>query len=332
MAETLKRTFHGCLTCRKRKVRCLGGGNPCQNCTRMNITCHSSFETNLRIRVSTPNGQKAVDSKPAEPIRRAQQRPSPPAPAAPVPDVITTNGSDNDMYAANYHYSQFTTLPQQSPGFITASFPMHHTYTDVSSQGLTALAHTPDLGHLQHYPVTTTAAAAAAAAATTWNTFNDFAYLDPALDPHHHHHQHLFNTNTHTLDMHHQTPSPQAPTIPSMPQMAFNAWMPDTTATTTSPSSVPSNFIAENVVVPQQQEGPKEWVPKRRRRNKRTTSPKETTPTEEAATATNGGGEEAMMTMMGSDGFHQGHDHMQGEYAVGMGDGWYGTVPGDYGR
>lgn len=31
----------------------------------MNITCHSSFDTNLRIRVSTPNGQKTVDAKTA---------------------------------------------------------------------------------------------------------------------------------------------------------------------------------------------------------------------------------------------------------------------------
>src|SRR5688500_2135355 len=72
----------GCLTCRKRKVRC-HGGNPCQNCSRMNITCHSSFDTNLRIRVSTPNGQKVVDTKPvskrepAEAPKPQQQRPVP---------------------------------------------------------------------------------------------------------------------------------------------------------------------------------------------------------------------------------------------------------------
>ncbi|KAM7194759.1 hypothetical protein V8F20_007779, partial [Naviculisporaceae sp. PSN 640] len=52
----------GCLTCRKRKVRCRGG-DPCQNCARMNITCHSSFDTNLRIRVSTSTGQKDVGTK-----------------------------------------------------------------------------------------------------------------------------------------------------------------------------------------------------------------------------------------------------------------------------
>ncbi|KAK3951250.1 hypothetical protein QBC32DRAFT_371322 [Pseudoneurospora amorphoporcata] len=40
--QPLKRTFHGCLTCRKRKVR--------------------SFDTNLRIRVSTPTGAKDVET------------------------------------------------------------------------------------------------------------------------------------------------------------------------------------------------------------------------------------------------------------------------------
>lgn len=49
------------MTCRKRKVRCKGG-DPCQNCARMNITCHSSFDTNLRIRVSTPTGAKDVET------------------------------------------------------------------------------------------------------------------------------------------------------------------------------------------------------------------------------------------------------------------------------
>ncbi|KAH8887472.1 hypothetical protein GQ53DRAFT_827258 [Thozetella sp. PMI_491] len=76
MGEPLKRTFHGCLTCRKRKVRCQGG-NPCQNCVRMNITCHSSFENNLRVMVPTPSGQKTVgfgtqadQPKPAAAVRQ----------------------------------------------------------------------------------------------------------------------------------------------------------------------------------------------------------------------------------------------------------------------
>ncbi|KAM7221751.1 hypothetical protein V8F06_002959 [Rhypophila decipiens] len=70
MGDALKRTFHGCLTCRKRKVRCRGG-DPCQNCARMNITCHSSFDTNLRIRVSTSTGQKDVGSRPKPKLMRA---------------------------------------------------------------------------------------------------------------------------------------------------------------------------------------------------------------------------------------------------------------------
>ncbi|KAK3297550.1 uncharacterized protein B0H64DRAFT_372899 [Chaetomium fimeti] len=62
MAQPLKRTFHGCLTCRRRKVRCLGG-SPCPNCSKMNIACHSSFETNLRVRVATATGQRDLQTK-----------------------------------------------------------------------------------------------------------------------------------------------------------------------------------------------------------------------------------------------------------------------------
>jgi hypothetical protein len=56
----------GCLTCRRRKVRCLGG-NPCLNCSRMRIACESSFDNNLRIRVSTPTGQRDLSSRPVSP-------------------------------------------------------------------------------------------------------------------------------------------------------------------------------------------------------------------------------------------------------------------------
>lgn len=42
-------------------MRC-HGGNPCQNCARMNVTCHSSFETNMRVSVASPGGQKDLNS------------------------------------------------------------------------------------------------------------------------------------------------------------------------------------------------------------------------------------------------------------------------------
>ncbi|KAK4229870.1 hypothetical protein QBC38DRAFT_79494 [Podospora fimiseda] len=317
MTETLKRTFHGCLTCRKRKVRCLGGGNPCQNCTRMNITCHSSFETNLRIRVSTPNGQKAVDNTSSK--STTNKRPSP----TPAPEVITTSANANtNIYSNNYHYSQFpssSSLQQQSPGGFmnTTSFQ----YPDASAaQGLNVA----EFDQLQHYPTTTTA--------TSWNTFNsnDFAYVvDPSLDHHHQQQQqYLFNQTPSPQTIHHHTPPTQA-------QMAFNAWMP-TGAQSVVPSSpnfvIDGNNLAGTV---QQREGPKEWVPKRRRRNLKRgvkeSSGSPAAPEGEVVVSTNGG-VEGMMVMEG-DGFDFGHAQ-DGYGVVGMGAaeaGWYGGDVG-YGR
>ncbi|KAK3359267.1 hypothetical protein B0T25DRAFT_514833 [Lasiosphaeria hispida] len=120
MAEQLKRTFHGCLTCRKRKVRC-HGGSPCQNCSRMNITCHSSFDTNLRIRVSTPTGQKTVDTKPVpkrEPEPPRQQR------VDPKPSYLPQFDPRHDAFAASFE-PQFTSFSFAHPPSAYALEPPH---------------------------------------------------------------------------------------------------------------------------------------------------------------------------------------------------------------
>ena len=41
------RTFSGCLTCRKRKVKCDSQSSPCGNCKRMKLSCRASFWTNF---------------------------------------------------------------------------------------------------------------------------------------------------------------------------------------------------------------------------------------------------------------------------------------------
>ncbi|KAK3325639.1 hypothetical protein B0H66DRAFT_133253 [Apodospora peruviana] len=117
MAEPLKRTFHGCLTCRKRKVRCRGG-DPCQNCSRMNITCHSSFDTNLRIRVSTPTGQKDVGTK-LKPTRGPEPRPGPMSAISPS----FVDFDDHSKPFATDFQNQFTTFPATSPLSAFASEP-----------------------------------------------------------------------------------------------------------------------------------------------------------------------------------------------------------------
>lgn len=86
MAQPLGRTFHGkhwskptefnsdiligCLTCRKRKVRCRGGGDPCQNCSRMNLDCHGSFDENLRISFGGSSGQSKKERNQPKPRSR----------------------------------------------------------------------------------------------------------------------------------------------------------------------------------------------------------------------------------------------------------------------
>ena len=146
MADTLKRTFHGelmpskskthpkrgrgdgdeltaqltgCLTCRKRKVRCRGG-DPCQNCSRMNITCHSSFDTNLRIRVSTSTGQKDVGARP-KPARATNPKPQPVM--AVSPSLIDFDSRTKPM-APNFQ-SHFNTFHLASPSPIFASEPQN---------------------------------------------------------------------------------------------------------------------------------------------------------------------------------------------------------------
>ena len=42
------RTFTGCLTCRRRKVKCPGPALPCRACSRLQLECRSPFSKNLR--------------------------------------------------------------------------------------------------------------------------------------------------------------------------------------------------------------------------------------------------------------------------------------------
>ncbi len=46
------RTFFGCLTCRKRKVKCDAqqplSHSPCKNCSRLDISCIPSFHSNFK--------------------------------------------------------------------------------------------------------------------------------------------------------------------------------------------------------------------------------------------------------------------------------------------
>jgi len=90
----------------------------------MNITCHSSFDTNLRIRVSTPNGQKLVDNKPAakrEPVVPPKQQTS-----IPNPPYLGTYGVRNDPYTGNFQpqFSSFS-FSQPTTSYASESSTLH---------------------------------------------------------------------------------------------------------------------------------------------------------------------------------------------------------------
>ncbi|KAK4203680.1 hypothetical protein QBC40DRAFT_16838 [Triangularia verruculosa] len=244
MADTLKRTFHGCLTCRKRKVRCLGG-NPCQNCSRMNITCHSSFDTNLRIRVSTPTGQKLVDNKP-QPIRGLRRLPQPPASVAPPlggtasTAPSTFDGSGNENYVATSfepHFSSFSlSQPPPPAASYASSVPsIHHQFTTA--------AQSVSLPSFDNSLYT-----------STWNSSFDFSCIDPSLDPGRF--DNGFNNGASTSMM----ASP----------MSYGDMMPGLSSFTGA--GMPSLLSENDFSAFPAQEGTKEWVPKRRRRTKKAAS------------------------------------------------------------
>src|SRR4051794_3089042 len=79
----------------------------------MNITCHSSFDTNLRIRVSTPNGQKVVDTKPA-PKRERVEQPRQPRPLPTSPPAYLGYGVGSDPFVTSYQ-PQFSTFTFAQP-------------------------------------------------------------------------------------------------------------------------------------------------------------------------------------------------------------------------
>ncbi|KAK0663986.1 hypothetical protein QBC41DRAFT_234085 [Cercophora samala] len=254
MADTLKRTFHGCLTCRKRKVRCLGG-SPCQNCSRMNITCHSSFETNLRIRVSTPTGQKVVDSKPA-PIRGLRRLPQPPAstPPAATPSFNDTSQNENHPpISFEPHFSSFSLSqpPPPPPSGYVASMPPIQQFTTTTTTQPQAVLSLPSFDSGLY----------------TWNGGFDFTCIDPSLETAGGF-SNSFNNHTSSLGvMSHNNNNNNNNTD----LMGYADLMSGLPAAFTGGAQIPS-LLSENgflVGFPAQEGGTREWVPKRRRRGKK---------------------------------------------------------------
>lgn len=229
MSEQLKRTFHGCLTCRKRKVRC-HGGTPCQNCSRMNITCHSSFDTNLRIRVSTPNGQKVVDTKPA-PNREPAEKPQHQHPLSTSPPYVgyavhSVPSAPSDPYATSFQ-----------PQFNSFSF----------AQPTTSFAPEPPTLHFA--PPTTLSGAIPGIDAGQfnpgiWNPF-DFNTIDSPLG----------RDFLPRVDV--------GLTVPTILPPMFDTFLPPTPAS--QPYSI-SDSEGSTSSQSQNREAPKEWVPRRRKR------------------------------------------------------------------
>ncbi|KAK0626676.1 hypothetical protein B0T14DRAFT_492960 [Immersiella caudata] len=229
MAEQLKRTFHGCLTCRKRKVRC-HGGNPCQNCSRMNITCHSSFDTNLRIRVSTPNGQKVVDTKPVskrEPVeapKRQQQ-----GPASQHTYLGLGYSVRNDPHVANFQ-PQFSSFSFAQPTTTYPPEPSTAHLAPPSSLGGT----TPAIDPGQFNGM--------------WSPF-DFSAIDPDLG----------RDFMPRVDL--GVPAPM-----NLPPVFDSSFLPPTPGS--QPYSI-SDSEGSTSSHSQAREAPKEWIPRRRKRTRK---------------------------------------------------------------
>ncbi|KAK4453611.1 hypothetical protein QBC34DRAFT_189100 [Podospora aff. communis PSN243] len=233
MAEQLKRTFHGCLTCRKRKVRC-HGGNPCQNCSRMNITCHSSFDTNLRIRVSTPNGQKVVDPKPApkrEPVAEAPKQQQQPQRPVPQHTYVGLGYSiRNDPYVASFQ-PQFSSFSFAQPTTTYAPEPSTVHLAPPSSLGGTI----PSVDPGQFNGI--------------WSPF-DFGAIDPDLG----------RDFMPRVDVGVPAPLNLAPVFDS------SSFLPPTPAS--QPYSI-SDSEGSTSSHSQAREAPKEWIPRRRKRTRK---------------------------------------------------------------
>ena len=78
----------------------------------MNITCHSSFDTNLRIRISTPTGQKDVASNKGIPKIDAAGGVPKQAPPASEPTFLAFDGHSKSFTASCQHqFSQYSVPP-----------------------------------------------------------------------------------------------------------------------------------------------------------------------------------------------------------------------------
>jgi len=202
----------------------------------MNITCHSSFETNLRIRVSTPNGQKVVDTKHAtkkisEPPRQQQhpRRNPNPSVSPPVPGPYgggSGGSSRNEAYINNFQ-PQFTSFPfAQAP---TTYAPEPPALQLAPGASLGNVVSVPELDSMQFNGI--------------WGPF-DFSAIDPDLG---------------RVEVRMQAPV----TLPPV----FESFLPGTPASqhgyaiSDSEASTSSNGP--------HREAPKEWIPRRRKRTRK---------------------------------------------------------------
>ncbi|KAJ5981015.1 fungal transcriptional regulatory protein [Penicillium waksmanii] len=48
-APRASRSVSGCLTCRRRKVKCTSRSSPCEPCSRLRLSCIASFQENIRV-------------------------------------------------------------------------------------------------------------------------------------------------------------------------------------------------------------------------------------------------------------------------------------------
>jgi hypothetical protein len=197
----------------------------------MNITCHSSFDTNLRIRVSTPNGQKVVDTKSVpkrEPVVEAPQ----PQPQRPVPQHTYLGlgySIRNDPYVASFQ-PQFSSFSFAQPTTTYAPEPPTVNLAPPSSLG----GSIPSIDPGQFNGI--------------WSPF-DFGAIDPDLG----------RDFMPRVDV-------GVPAHLNLPPVFDSTFLPPTPAS--QPYSI-SDSEGSTSSRSQAREAPKEWIPRRRKRTRK---------------------------------------------------------------
>ncbi|EPE10847.1 c6 zinc finger domain containing protein [Ophiostoma piceae UAMH 11346] len=115
---SVKRSVWGCLTCRRRKVKCLDREMPCSACTRLKLTCVPSFNGNFKLWKREHNHEDDARSS-AKPEAGQRQKPLPlpqPMPSYSQPKAGTAMGGTAAAQPPSQPHNPFGVFDARMPG------------------------------------------------------------------------------------------------------------------------------------------------------------------------------------------------------------------------